>query len=159
MLWQAPGQTTSGRKTGLRQGGAQCGNRRGARACEPKWAGHGSDIRGRGLDGVRSDLVSIRRKGNAHSATMLASASSTFVGQRVTIGQRASAAPARAPLQVSAAGQSLVGEVSSNSMTKSCVVTVKRQVPHPTYQKRITLSKKYLVRNKTAFAVLLLRVA
>jgi hypothetical protein len=80
---------------------------------------------------------------------MLASTSSSFVGQRVSLGQRASVAPARAPLQVNAAGQSLVGEVSSNSMTKSCVVTVKRQIPHPTYQKRITLSKKYLVRKNS----------
>lgn len=33
-------------------------------------------------------------------------------------------------------------------MTKSRTVLVKRQIAHPVYQKRITLSKKYLVHDE-----------
>ena len=44
--------------------------------------------------------------------------------------------------------QNLIGKVVSTKMAKSVVVSVKRQVPHPVYLKRITMSKKYMAHDE-----------
>jgi small subunit ribosomal protein S17 len=39
--------------------------------------------------------------------------------------------------------RTLVGQVVSNKMEKTVVVSQKRRVPHPLYKRYITLTKKY----------------
>jgi small subunit ribosomal protein S17 len=73
---------------------------------------------------------------------------SSFTGERLAAPRAAPAAASRpAALSVQAV-QTLVGEVVSNKCTKSVVIRVDRQVPHPKYMKRVTLSKKYMAHDE-----------
>ena len=74
---------------------------------------------------------------------------SSFTGERLAAPRAAPAAASRpAALSVQAAGQTLIGEVVSAKCAKSVVVRVDRQVPHPKYMKRVTLSKRYMAHDE-----------
>ena len=73
---------------------------------------------------------------------------SSFTGERLAA-PRAAPAPASRPAALSVqAVQTLIGEVVSNKCAKSVVIRVDRQVPHPKYMKRVTLSKKYMAHDE-----------
>jgi len=74
---------------------------------------------------------------------------SSFTGVRLAAPRVAAprAAASRVGLQVEAV-QTMIGEVVSTKCAKSVVIRVDRQVPHPKYMKRVTLSKKYMAHDE-----------
>jgi len=71
----------------------------------------------------------------------------TFLGGAVAAAPAARRPAARRPAQT-VAEQSLQGAVVSLAGAKSIIVCVRRQVPHPIYQKRMNVSKKFMAHDE-----------